>query len=315
MLRTRALVASGSVAAALLLAAPAGAAPVTLHCGDVVTHSVKLAADVTCPDDNSPGLVVGANGITIDLGGHVVRTSISHSTQIGIDNSAGHDGVTIRNGTVMTFDTTILLLGASRNRIKDVGAFAFGTGISVTGGSRNLIRGSDADSRGNGIEVSGSPRTTVLHNQLGSAFGAPLIVDSDRVAIERNTFPPGPGLQVSGDHNLVLKNSTGNIEVASGTGNIVERNSIVNAPPLAVGAPFVDGLLVSAAATNTAILHNTASGWDNDGIHVQSPSALIVGNAAGGNGNYGIEAVPGVVSTGNHASGNGNPAQCLNVTC
>jgi hypothetical protein len=282
---------SGLLAAAVLsFASPAGAAAVTLHCGDVVTHSVKLAADVVCPDDSSPGLIVGENGITIDLNGHVVRTTVTRSTQPGIDNSAGHNGVTIRNGTVMTFDTTILLHDASRNRITGVDALAFGTGILVTGGARNRIAGSDADSRGNGIEVSGSPGTEVVHNHLGSAFGAALIVDSNRV--------------------LIAHNSTGNIAINSGTGNVVEHNSIVNA-----GAPAVDGLFVAAATTNTSILRNSASGWDNDGIHVESPSALIVGNTANDNGNYGIEAVPGVVSARNHASGNGNPAQCLNVAC
>jgi len=168
MLRLFAVFSAISATAVLALASPAGAAPtVTLQCGDVVTHSVKLAADVVCPDDTSPGLVVGDNGITIDLNGHTVRTAVSHSSQVGIDNSAGHNGVTIRNGTVMTFDTTILLSDASRNRITGVDALAFGTGISITGGRNNRIAGSDADSRGNGIEVSGSPGTEVVHNQLG----------------------------------------------------------------------------------------------------------------------------------------------------
>jgi copper-binding protein NosD len=292
MPRLLALLSAFSATAALALAAPAGAAPTaTLQCGDVVTHSVKLASDVVCQDDTSPGLVVGENGITIDLNGHTVRTTVSHSSQVGIDNSAGHNGVTIRNGTVMTFDTTILLSGASRNRITGVNALAFGTGISITGGRDNRIKGSDADSRGNGIEVSGSPGTEVVHNQLGSAFGASLIVNSNRVLIARNS-------------------ATSNIEINSGAGNVAERNSIIGA-----GAPSVDGLLVSGPTTNTAILRNTASGWDNDGIHVESANALIVGNVANDNGNYGIEAVPGVVSARNHASGNGNPAQCLNVAC
>jgi parallel beta-helix repeat protein len=291
MLKKFAFLSSGCMAAAALAlsAAGASAAPVTLQCGDVVTHSVKLAADVVCQDDSSPGLVVGENGITIDLNGHTVRTVVSHSSQIGIDNSAGHDGVTIRNGTVMTFDTTILLDGASRNQIRNVNALAFGTGISVTGGGRNRITGSDADSRGNGIEVSGSPGTEVVHNQLNSAFGTPLIVNSNRVLVARNT--------------------SGNIAINSGFGNVVERNSLVGA-----GAA-VDGLLVSGAASNTAVLRNTATGWGNDGIHVESSSTLIVGNVANDNGNYGIEAVPGVISAHNHASGNGNPAQCLNVSC
>jgi hypothetical protein len=172
-----------------------------------------------------------------------------------------------------------------------VNALAFGTGISITGGRGNRVKGSDADSRGNGIVVTGSPGTEVVRNQLGSAFGASLIVDSNRVLIARNT-------------------ATSNFEINSGTANVVERNSLAGP-----GAFAVDGLLVAGATTNTAILRNTATGWAADGIHVESPSALIVGNTANDNGNYGIEAVPGVISANNHATGNGNPAQCLNVAC
>lgn len=102
-----------------------------------------------------------------------------------------------------------------------------------------------------------------------------------------------------------------------GTGNLALGNSILDStfiPDPLIGAS-VDGLLVNAQARRTLLLHNRATGDVNDGIHVQSRSTLIVGNVADDNGNYGIEAVPGVVAAGNRASGNGNPAQCLNVVC
>ena len=47
-----------------------GRAKPTLQCGQTVTHSVKLNADLTdCPDN---GLVIGANDVTVDLNGHTI---------------------------------------------------------------------------------------------------------------------------------------------------------------------------------------------------------------------------------------------------
>jgi hypothetical protein len=50
-------------------------------------------------------------------------------------------------------------------------------------------------------------------------------------------------------------------------------------------------------------------------MDVRDLTALIVGNTAFGNGDYGIEAVRGARGGGNRASGNGNPEQCLNIAC
>jgi hypothetical protein len=41
----------------------------------------------------------------------------------------------------------------------------------------------------------------------------------------------------------------------------------------------------------------------------------LVANRANENGDFGIEAIPGVQAHGNHAFGNGNPLQCLDVKC
>ena len=61
-----------SVLAALALAsAPAQAKPPeNVSCGQTLTHSVKLANDLTnCPNN---GLVVGADDVTVDLNGHTI---------------------------------------------------------------------------------------------------------------------------------------------------------------------------------------------------------------------------------------------------
>ena len=93
----------------------------------------------------------------------------------------------------------------------------------------------------------------------------------------------------------------------AGNGDVVVDNWVIRSPSV--------GISVSSGATNTVVTRNTAAGNTGDGINVQSASTQIVRNTAINNGDYGIEAVPGVSATGNIACGNGNPAQCLNVAC
>ncbi|MGZ8648724.1 MAG: hypothetical protein ACXW08_08870, partial [Solirubrobacteraceae bacterium] len=105
------------VAAALALAAagPASASPKpTLQCGQTVTHSVKLKADLTdCPGN---GLVIGANDVTVDLNGHTIdgvplRSGCDFSEdedeRSGVANHGGYDRMVIEDGTIQQFDTAV----------------------------------------------------------------------------------------------------------------------------------------------------------------------------------------------------------------
>ena len=61
---------------------------------------------------------------------------------------------------------------------------------------------------------------------------------------------------------------------------------------------------------------NTVTGASDDGIDADSAATRLDRNRADNNGDFGIEAVPGVTDLGgNLASGNGNPLQCQNVFC
>ncbi|MEV7013126.1 right-handed parallel beta-helix repeat-containing protein [Streptosporangium sp. NPDC051022] len=67
-------------------------------CGDVLTSSVTLTADLSCPGD---GLTVGADDVTVNLGGHTLSGGgTGFSTGVSV---IGHKGVTVRNGTVTGF--------------------------------------------------------------------------------------------------------------------------------------------------------------------------------------------------------------------
>jgi hypothetical protein len=90
-----ALVTTALVAASLLVATPASAAPLT--CGSTVTASASLTTDLTCSGDGT-ALTLGA-GVTLDLRGHTVSGSGA-----GVGIMVPHDGdVVIRNGTLTRF--------------------------------------------------------------------------------------------------------------------------------------------------------------------------------------------------------------------
>src|SRR3954447_25903757 len=82
-------------------------------CGAVITVDTKLAADLTgCPGD---GIVIGADGITLDLNGHEIDGDAAAGTtgpDVGI-RSVGLDGVTIENGTVQGIDFGVLVRDAA----------------------------------------------------------------------------------------------------------------------------------------------------------------------------------------------------------
>ena len=71
LMQSKATAAAVALGGALtLFAGPAIAkSPLTtVHCGQTLTQSVKLANDLTnCP---APGLAIGADAITVDLNGH-----------------------------------------------------------------------------------------------------------------------------------------------------------------------------------------------------------------------------------------------------
>jgi parallel beta-helix repeat protein len=210
------------LAALALGAAPAAAQPA---CGDVLTQDTTLAADLHCTggSPHDPALVIGADGITLDLGGH----TLSGVTGYRIINE-GHDNVTIRNGTVGSDGGSIHLIGVSGNVIRDIHA----------GG---LILGIYAES---------SDYNRFVHNQVESVkFG---VSGSHNVIAHNLVTRYESDLSVHGDYNRVVDNivwgSQGTSLALGGAHNQVRRNVFLN------DALWVVAL---AGATDTDLVDNT----------------------------------------------------------
>jgi parallel beta-helix repeat protein len=299
------------VAIALLGLSAEAASGQAVRCGQVLTRDVRLQADLVCPVPG-PGLVIGADRVTVDLDGHEIIGLVlaGGGGGIGIDNTGGFDRVTVHDGTIRGFGRGIVLTGASHNWLLDVNISGVGSdAVVIAGGQQNTIRNSTLMGRFLGLGVSGSDRISVVGNTANGFFAGAMSLTSNFGLIAHNrTGTTNTGsISVSGSSNRLAHNQIrGSLDLLVGTANVVVRNWIVAG---------VDGIFVSPSATGTTLRRNVAAGNADDGIDVESASTVLVRNTANDNGDLGIEAVSGVADFGNRAAGNGNPFQCLNVSC
>jgi parallel beta-helix repeat protein len=279
--------------------------PTVVPCGALITVDTTLARDINnCQTD---GVVVGAPDITIDLNDHTID---GVGAGIGVNNVAGHDDVTVKNGTVHQFMEGIQLgeanvTGAVDNRLSRLTvSLNVGAGIELEESDDNRIkRVTAADNGGDGFTLNADSDDNRVRYSSASDNGTSGIVatgDSDNNRIERNS---------------VVRNANFGIALEQTSDDTrLERNTAI--------ANQNDGIFVEVTVSRTLVRRNVANenGLDpmnvQDGIDVASPETTIARNSANENGDYGIEAVLGVTDGGgNTAGGNGNAAQCLNVVC
>lgn len=182
------------ICAFALLVDSAGAVDPQPSCGQVVTESVTLTGDVAgCLGD---GLVVGADGITIDLAGHSVTAAgpaLCDGGCIGIDNRAGHDGVQIVNGTVSGFGRGVV----------------FDDGDGGTLSNLTVRHGGNYGEPGTAVRLHSSDRTSI--DRLSAIGGDPAVVlsDSDENTLTRSDVLGGVSIRV-GDALWITDGSDGN---------------------------------------------------------------------------------------------------------
>jgi parallel beta-helix repeat protein len=215
---------------------------VAVSCGETIIADTKLASDlVDCPNN---GIVIGADDVTLDLNGHLIDgdgASFAGCPEEelcdgGVVNE-GHEGVTVRDGSVRSFGIGVFVGGARDNRVLGISSsrnlFA---GIGFGGCSRSVVRNSSGNANvtddGDGMFLLGSHDVRVVHSvfrgngELGIHVG-----DSSSNVIKGNVLAGAPiALLIEGDRNEVSRNSIhdndGNIIVSPGNRNVIARNHI-----------------------------------------------------------------------------------------
>ena len=308
-----------ALAVAGLIAFGAGQASANhVSCGDEITADTALDSDlVNCANN---GIVIGADDITLDLNGHRIDGDgteypgcdpKTEPCDFGIANE-GHDGVTVRDGSVREFGIGVLVGGARENRVLNISSSSHDFfGAAVGGSSRSVIRGGSFSRNiapeGDGIGMFGSDHIRIVGNQIRRNPGPGIhVFESTENLIKGNRFARNDiflegnrnrvtgnrsvradlGINVFGNRNVIARNRVsrpvGGIGIAEGRGNLVARNVIVRARR--------DGIPLFSGANNT-IRRNRVSGSGDDGFWVnqENDRILLRRNVAVGTGDDGFD--------------------------
>jgi parallel beta-helix repeat protein len=248
---------------------------------------------------------VFANGLTTDEAGIIVfnsrhvlvgRNRVSRNGDIGLVMDGFDRGRIVNNRVRRNPETGMVVRNSNRNAISHNRVSGSSDGIIVADDNRVTDTNRNAITRnhvfhipsdcgvgcGSGIIVERGRNNRIAHNLVGGASEAGIRVG----------LPPGfLGRDVSRAVDTVVR------------GNRLRRGN-------------KNGVLVEMTAKGTLLRGNRARRSKDDGFDVNSHTTTLRRNRAVHNGDFGIEAVRGVIDRGgNKAHGNGDPRQCTHVAC
>jgi CSLREA domain-containing protein len=252
--------------------------PVVIGCGQVITESTLLLNSLAnCLGD---GLVIGANKITIDLGGNTIDgASVSESA--GIRND-GYDDVTIINGTITEFDYGVLLNpGSTGNLVSGLDLQLNPlAGVSLLGAQNSTVRDNSFGGNGDSIQLlDGAANNLVRNNDIAGSVGLGLaIINASNNRLENNTIA-GSGDQGIEMLGATFNRLTGNsISGASDTAFAIEEGSNDNIIEGNTVNGSEAGINMSGSHRNQ-LINNRVSGSSDNGISLEeSNNNILRGN-------------------------------------
>jgi nitrous oxidase accessory protein NosD len=217
-----------------------------VRCGDTITADTTLDGDLLdCP---SNGILIGADGITLDLNGHAIDGDgeltedcpEGEPCDLGV-LSDGHVGVTVRGGSVREFAVAAVVADAGSNRLLDLSLTAStfsGALIFDSPGAqfeRNTVVANGLNTDQAGVGVFTSPDSRIARNEISDngdigVFG----LDADDIVFERNVLSDNPeaAFLIEGSRNVFSRNRLArNAEgiTVGGDENVITRNHVSDA--------------------------------------------------------------------------------------
>ena len=259
-----------------------GVAGAALPCGATITTSTMLTDDVgPCSGD---GLVITADGTTLNLAGHRVFGTAAQGASAGI-RLDGVSGVTVLNGSVDNFDAGVVVFRGGSNTISSVNAHD-------NKANQFVADNPDEGQLGDGILILGSKNNKILNNTVrdnGPFSGISIVSETE----DQSVVGPLPtGNLISGNtiaHNAVPDVCTSAGEYFGGPCN----------PGEAVFNQNIGLRIEGPGASFTRVTHNTITQSGREGLAVlntrnrftppdafspQNTDSLITGNNISDNG-------------------------------
>jgi parallel beta-helix repeat protein len=256
-------------------------------CGTVTTDT-NLSGDCTGP------LVVGASGITVNLGGHAVTCGAAPGFTAGIEIE-GQTNDHVTNGEVKNCSDGVLILQGGSHQLSNLNVHNHSqVGINVVESSNNDIRNTISSFNFDGVSLQVNSNFNKLDHlqieQSGAQFGAGIrIANGAENNVVTSSFLLGNpfwGILIFGSNNTIdmsteVRQSFLGIDVEASTGNTIHATT---------SSQNVYGILLSSV-TNTTIQSSDASNNARTGIWLTSgaTSNLITSNKAFGNGGFDLE--------------------------
>lgn len=249
---------------------PAAAAP-PVRCGDTITRDVTLRADLRC---DGTALVIGADGVTVDLNQHVV--SGPRTTGVGI-SATQRSGLRVRNGAIIDFRWGIDLDSTRNTVVEHVRLLRNGSEAPDGGGVRAESASGLRISDGAIEAVQGGTPAVVATNSSGAVirdntvFGRiDLSINTDGSLVADNTFRGGLLSFSEANRTVVRDNSftQAGIRVSQSAGALITGNDLTGGS-IQLGNSVDDavirgnrlqasefGLVISGPARNARVLEN-----------------------------------------------------------
>lgn len=266
-----------------------------------------------------PALVIVADGVTLDLGGHTVAGAPGGVTEGPGILLRGVTGCTVRNGTVQRFDAGVVVEGGSGNLVEgltvqdNIGTpdGDYGDGIVLNNSHDNVVRGNVVRRNGPFSGISLGP-DAAANEIVGNTVADNNMAHVGFPDAGRQTM----GIRLEGpaaNHNRILDNTvTGSgcdgIVVLATCSNPDDEPPCVGTPPnehneLAGNTANANGtsgrgcgirlfsMPLPMPPVHNVVRDNTADGNTSygialDGLPLRSPGNRAVGNRAHGNGEF-----------------------------
>src|SRR6476469_74982 len=183
----------------------------SLSCGQVITTSVKLSANLDCASD---GLLVQGDNIVIDLNGHSIVGPGASASKIGI-SVAANDAVEIDGpGSITGFQAGVLISGGNNDVINGVSFDGNQIAVFLTG-----TKGADIENN------------MITNNQIGMAAHSASKTTFKTNVLTKNDLA-GVTLVNSGDNkidtNIIKESKNGIFNDAQSVGNQITTNTVMD---------------------------------------------------------------------------------------